>query len=1013
MRGSCLTVGLFLSAYFLNAQPHRFQRYTIHEGLSQSSVKCIVEDQTGFMWFGTQDGLNRFDGKNFKTWKRGKRLSLSDNNISQIIEVHDKKLWIGTQGGGVNVYDTGRDSVIHITHIRGKIKSLLDNNVSSLIRTSSGEIWVGSDKGITVLDPSHYNVKAHVVDFDVSPVTVNYMAEDKLNHIWVATRHGGVYVFDLTTKKQISHITRQELGLALNRVDPVRHLFSDKLGRIWVSTNRGLFMGDPALNLQQLKKMQLITPAGNFTNNVIMCTMLDHMQRLWIGTQSGLLIEKDGLFEHYTSNINSPYSLSDRVILSLYQDKNHIVWIGTYNGVNKFVYNAPKFQTYKFDIHDRSKNLNVVRSLFTEDDDQIFVGTVNSLCLLDRKTESVDFIKDMQNNNLQNVFCISKDSKGDLWTGNSNGLQKIQRKGMRYVVSDAIHHPELNIFAGSEVTQLVHTVHERYLIATYNENGLFMWDRNKHAVTNFRSKSNDPATLADNKVNYIHVASGGKVWIATNKGISYFDTAGLRFVNYYPAGIEPVNPGQQIVNAISDDGEILWLATNGGLIRYDPRNNESKAFSEEDGLANNTLYSCLPANDSVILMSSNHGISEFNKTTNRFTNYDASDGLQSNEYNRYAWYRSAKGMMYFGGMEGLDVFTSATDELRPRPLVITGLRVIDNNKFAELNPADKALNLHHSENAIGFDYALLDFDQPHRNTYLCKLEGFDDSWIDNGDHTTISYTNLQPGEYTFMVTLKGDQMNTAKYSFTILTPYWQTSWFIGLVSLGVFGIVAFLIRQYYNRKIERQRLVFEKQQAVEFERTRIATDMHDDLGAGLSRIKFLSETIGIKLQNKQTADDDVVKIKAYSTEMIDKMGEIVWALNKGNDSLSDLLSYTRAYTAEYLTQNNILSEIFVNDEVAPLFVSGEFRRNVFLTVKEALHNIVKHSGADKVEITFSVSEKLMITIVDNGKGFDSGHVRPFRNGISNMHKRLNDIGGTIEIENAKGTVVRLVAPLRH
>jgi ligand-binding sensor domain-containing protein/signal transduction histidine kinase len=992
----------------------RFQRYTIHDGLSQSSVKSILQDETGFIWFATQDGLNRFDGKNFKIWKRKSdaHSSLSGNNISQLIQASNY-LWIGTAGGGVNIYDSNTDSLTKIKYVPNSPNTLLDNNVASLIHTSQNEIWIGSDSGISIVNPLSYMVMSHIQNMDTSPVTVTCMVEDKNRNIWVATRHGGIYIFEGVTKKKIAHVSKKQLGLSADRVDPVRHLSCDKKGRIWVSTNNGLYLFNSLSEVTMPRKVKLITALHDFTDDVIMCSMVDHMGKLWIGTQNGVLIgeEESTLFQHYTQAIGNPYSLSDRVILCLYQDSNHITWIGTYNGVNKFVYATPKFQSYKFDIEDRSKNLSVVRSLFTDDDVHIFTGTVNALCLFDRNAETIQIIKDKQGNGLQNVFCVLKDKQNQLWTGNSNGLQKIRHTAKGYIVEDAIDHPELSLFRNSEVTQCVSIADELYLLATFHENGLYLWNTTDRSIKNFRSVPHDASSLADNKINQIQVAKNGTIWLATNQGVSKFNKENYRFTNFYPRGKAPADPGQGVVNAIADDGDILWLATNGGLMRYDPVQNISASYTEEDGLANHNLYSCMPANDSTLWMSSNKGISEFNKRTHQFTNYDASDGLQSDEYNRYAWYRSGSGKLYFGGMEGFDILSSSKMETRSVPLVITNIRIIDKNKFANLYPVHKPLHLHHSQNAIGFEYALLDFELPRRNNYLCKLEGLDKDWIDNGSYTGISYTNLRPGNYVFKVKLKEQDESFSSYAFTILTPYWQTKWFTTTVVIILLGILVFIIRQYYVRKMERQRMVYEKQQAVEYERTRIATDMHDDLGAGLSRIKFLSENIDFNMKHQRPVADDISKIKTYSHEMIGKMGEIVWALNKTNDSLSDLLSYTRAYSADYLTQNNIRCAISFPDEFPSIAVNGEFRRNIFLTVKEALHNIVKHADASVVKIDFTLGNQLTIVLQDDGKGFDLNMIRPYSNGINNMKYRMKNIRGGIEIKNDKGTLVHLWAPL--
>ena len=238
--------------------------------------------------------------------------------------------------------------------------------------------------------------------------------------------------------------------------------------------------------------------------------------------------------------------------------------------------------------------------------------------------------------------------------------------------------------------------------------------------------------------------------------------------------------------------------------------------------------------------------------------------------------------------------------------------------------------------------------------------------------------------------------------------------FAALLVIGFLLVRSFRQKQKFHQqslKILEAEELLQRKMAVEKERTRIATDMHDDLGAGLSRIKFLSETIGIKKQQQQPIEEDIIKIREYSHDMIDKMGEIVWALNEKNDSLSDLLSYTRSYAVEYLSQNGIQCRVIAPDDFPTIMISGEFRRNIFLAVKETLHNIVKHARATVTSINFESGKKLIVTIQDNGIGFNQEEARPYSNGLINIKKRLNDVGGTMETDTSNGTSIRLSVPL--
>jgi signal transduction histidine kinase len=325
-------------------------------------------------------------------------------------------------------------------------------------------------------------------------------------------------------------------------------------------------------------------------------------------------------------------------------------------------------------------------------------------------------------------------------------------------------------------------------------------------------------------------------------------------------------------------------------------------------------------------------------------------------------------------------------------------------------------SLSHNQNNLSFSFAATSFLNEKQVMYSYRLQGgSNDQWSEPSNNATVSFIDLHAGDYrldikaNFPAHRYPEQITS--YSFSIAPAWWQTWWFRSIVGLMIIGLLIMGFRFYYRRKLEKQMAFVEKKQAIEKERTRIATDMHDDLGAGLSRIKFLSETIGIKKQQQQPIEEDVNKIREYSHEMIDKMGEIVWALNEKNDSLIDLMSYTRAYTMEYLSQNGIECKTEMPDSFPSVFVSGEFRRNIFLTIKEALHNVVKHSQATEVKLSVSINHHLIIRIKDNGTGFDKNNIRLFSNGLSNMESRVKEIGGKIEIVNEGGTLVSLSVPL--
>jgi signal transduction histidine kinase len=380
--------------------------------------------------------------------------------------------------------------------------------------------------------------------------------------------------------------------------------------------------------------------------------------------------------------------------------------------------------------------------------------------------------------------------------------------------------------------------------------------------------------------------------------------------------------------------------------------------------------------------------------------------------------RTAKGGCIVGTSNGLLSFDPGKiqDTIYPPRAQLINMYVNDSTTpFIETPQEYAKINLGHDQNTFSFDFSIIGFQHADESVYEYKLDPYDEKWIRSGTTHYARYSKISPGSYTFRIRILDANGRISPYSkslaIEIRKAFWQTFYFKLLMANLIVFLLWVIVKWWLGIRIRKQQIAFEKQQAIEKERTRIATDMHDDLGAGLSRIKFLSETIGMKKQMQQPVEEEIGSISNYANEMIGKMGEIVWALNEKNDSISDLLSYTRAYAAEYMLSNGIECQVHAPAEFPSVFVSGEFRRNVYLTIKETLHNIIKHAGADLVVITIRIDKFLTIAIQDNGSGFDMKNIRPFSNGLNNMQKRMKDIQGNLEIVRKNGTLIILTVPV--
>jgi signal transduction histidine kinase len=332
-----------------------------------------------------------------------------------------------------------------------------------------------------------------------------------------------------------------------------------------------------------------------------------------------------------------------------------------------------------------------------------------------------------------------------------------------------------------------------------------------------------------------------------------------------------------------------------------------------------------------------------------------------------------------------------------------------------IDPDAGEASFSHDENNIQFSLAVPSFIDEKQIRFSYMLGGSSNkSWSEPSSRSVIDFVNLAPGKYTLQVKagfLNGRYAGSdCSYSFIIRPAWWQTPGFrIVWISL-LMVLSGLLIRNYYGRKFHQQKILLDKQQAVEKERARIATDMHDDLGAGLSTIRFLSEKVKQHTASLQTKAD-LEKIQSASNGLIDKMNEIIWSMNESNNSLENLVFYTRSYSMEYCDENNLQCHIRLPENIPPVSVSGETRRNIFLTVKEILHNIVKHAAARNVDIVFETTGSLSILIRDDGVGFRENHKTPGGNGFRNMRKRMELMGGSLQIQNGSGITILLKVPM--
>jgi two-component sensor histidine kinase len=465
------------------------------------------------------------------------------------------------------------------------------------------------------------------------------------------------------------------------------------------------------------------------------------------------------------------------------------------------------------------------------------------------------------------------------------------------------------------------------------------------------------------------------------------------------------------------DDSIIYLATTNGLYHINNINFhiEKESFHNKIPFLN---VSSIFKRDNKFWVFGEKGLFSFDKKNNLGRTYTVEDGLPANEFSPSAFVFDADQRCIAGTLNGLVSFfpDQLQDSVYPPRSQLTGIYIND-DLFTSAPESDeiKKLNLSFRENTFSFDFSAVAFQHVANCSFEYKLDEYDETWIKSGVAPYTRYSRIPPGDYIFNLRVIDASGRISPFIKTleirIAKAFWQTTIFkIAVLTFILFAGWLF-IKWYFNYKTRKQKLEFEKQQAIERERTRIATDMHDDLGAGLSRIKFLSQSLSNKDTNDKNIKSALEKITGYSDEMTEKMGEIVWSLNEKNDTLADLIAYSRSYAIEYLASHDIVCKANTPLGLPETFIAGEIRGNIFLSVKECLHNIVKHASASYVIFSVELGNMIKITIHDNGKGIDWNNQRAFSNGIQNIQRRMKDVKGEVKFSNEQGTKVVLTIPL--
>ncbi len=840
------------------SQELKFSHISSEQGLSMGVVNCVLQDSRGFMWFGTQDGLNKYDGYSITVFKNSQLDSntISNNFINALYETKSGELVIGTNGGGFDVYNLSTGKFTHHIGISGNKNSLSNNNVKSILEDKEGLLWIGTDDGLNSYNQKTKKFTRYLNDSKKSNSISNNNAwcllEASDGKLWVGTYGGGLNSFDKKTGEFKSYNQLNDKGeLLYESIALIRTIYEDKDGMFWIGTfGEGIQIFDPNSGqfIKNIRNKE--TDVNSLSNDQIMSINEDANGFLWIATYGNginLYNKKTGRFRRISYDEKNPAGIASNQIKCIYHDKVGSVWIGTEGGgVNAYFRASSKFKFYKktSDFENSLKSSEVL-SLLEDSDGLLWVGTRRGgLTSIDRDADKFQHYHELSTASNNSILSLYQDKEGLIWVGTWGGGLNSYDKKTKKITS----YPEFKPVNAATIVSIFQADDGKIWVGTYGA-GVFVYDKK---IKKFSSHYTSENGLSIDNIYNIYQDSKKNMWIATDGGgvIRYNEESNV--FRIYTRDEKANSISSNAVNCAYEDPQgNMWFGTSNGLNKLDAKTGKFEAYFEKDGLPNDFIYCILPDNKGNLWMSTNKGVSKYNaliKNENgaAFRNYDVNDGLQGLEFNQGAYHQSKTGEIFLGGVNGFNTFhpDKIEDNANIPQVHLISYKRFGTEIFLDTLIYDKRyLELTYKQNFFSFDFVALDYQMPGKNKYSYMLEGVDEDWSPPSTQRYASYTELSGGDYVLKVRGANND-GTWNNEGVILhirinPPFWRTKWFYALcIFIVIGGFWGFV--KYRTSSIKRENKILEEK--VE-ERTQELAQKNKDITSSIQYAKRIQLAI--------------------------------------------------------------------------------------------------------------------------------------------------------------------------
>ncbi|MEM7368583.1 MAG: two-component regulator propeller domain-containing protein [Bacteroidota bacterium] len=1059
-----------------------FTQLSQKDGLSQNNVNDIIQDQRGFLWIATANGLNRYDGHEFLHFYGMD--GLPNDQVTSLLETQDGMIWLGTRNGGLARLDPATMEFDKFLPAPEEAFGLKGSIIQSLYEDTEGRLWIGNFRGgLQYLDRNSrkfYSIPDSIPG--LANGAIYGILEENSGRFWAGT-NGGLY--------ELSNIGWTEAGEWTGEINKfvlfpdaseqeiVFKMCVNPAGGIWMNIwRKGLVFLDANRGKQQLfipQKNKLASPKSARIKHM----MVDQQDRLWLcNFDAGLSVMdiRSATFVHLRHEAGSGLNLKSDFTTCALQDRSGVIWVGTYgSGLNHYSPYREKFVHYE----QQANNVNSLSNnyIFAFEESRLgppgtlWIGTHRNganLMVQDPVSGRVLFRhfphdpEDPYSLSYNAVLAMEEDHEGNLWVGTFKGLNLLSadqakslaegqdiRPRFERITTDS---PKWKGLTSNSVWSLCEDRQDRLWVGTHQ--GLHLYIKGEQRFISYVEEEDNPQSISNQSVSDIFQDSQNRLWLGTHKGINVLETIPepdekLEFISWVrDPQIRNGLQGDWVLDIVEDQSGRIWVATRSGGLHVleenaDLQTSTWRVFDMEDGLSSNSIKGLILDQLGQIWVSTNSGLSSFfpdsllHGIPASIHNFSVKDGLQGNEFSDKTCLMGRDGRVYFGGINGFNGFYPQDVRNNPQPpsVYLTGIRILDRDIHVKGNRTDgklllekdlpftEKLGLTYRDYSFTLFFSALDYTFPTNNQYAYRLEGFDDQWRRNGIERSATYTNLDPGSYTFRLRASNSDgvWNTEEHRMEIIVspPPWKSWWAYTLYALAIVGLIYAYLR-FQIREREKQfetqlQIESARQEEREQVRKRTAADFHDELGHKMTKISLFVELAKRTAPAQEALQNYLAQVSDQTQVLSEGIRDFIWILDPDKDSLLDAMFRMKDFGEELFAHTETaFRTVGISQDFESIKLPLHMRRHLVLLFKEAMNNALKYADASELHLGVEKGkEQLVIFCKDNGVGFGDGKAKGGGYGMKNMKSRAEQMGGQLAIQSeiGEGTKIQLNLPI--